>query len=363
MSENNGYSALAERLGYPKSERFHKILKFLMTPVEARMVAALPVPPEDLAKQENLPVEEVKETLDVLYKKGIIVPRNFETREYYRFARTMMNLHDRTESIDGIDVYTESEKKELWFLWWEFVTKEWDPDRMPELKTLKRPPTRIIPAWKAIKDIPGVLPVENMHAIVEEAPLISTVSCSCRKRKEAIGEPCRLSHDMNCIQFARSAEYTESRGHGPILSKEETHKLIEQTEDDGLVHTWPNVGVMSSATLCSCCDDCCIFMLPMKEYEVPWTAYYEKSRFEATDDLEVCDGCQDCVERCQFDAIDMEKIGGHKKMKAVVNPENCMGCGVCVLVCDPGSLTMTIVRPPEHIPAPKDVGFKEHSHA
>lgn len=32
MSENNGYSALAERLGYPKSERFHKILKFLMTP-------------------------------------------------------------------------------------------------------------------------------------------------------------------------------------------------------------------------------------------------------------------------------------------------------------------------------------------
>lgn len=31
-------------------------------------------------------------------------------------------------------------------------------------------------------------------------------------------------------------------------------------------------------------------------------------------------------------------------------PENCMGCGVCVLKCEPEALTMELVHPPEWIP-------------
>jgi len=50
----------------------------------------------------------------------------------------------------------------------------------------------------------------------------------------------------------------------------------------------------------------------------------------------------------------MEKIEGHKKLKATVDAEACVGCAVCVLVCEPKSLLMEIVRPPEHIPAMAD---------
>ena len=96
---------------------------------------------------------------------------------------------------------------------------------------------------------------------------------------------------------------------------------------------------------------------------VPWTAWYAKSRFEAQNDLGTCDGCQDCIERCQFDALTMEKVEGHRKLKAIVDPENCMGCGVCVLACEPGSLKMAIVRPPEHIPHPSRHRVEAHSHA
>ncbi len=49
-------------------------------------------------------------------------------------------------------------------------------------------------------------------------------------------------------------------------------------------------------------------------------------------------------------AISLQKVSGSKKMKAVVDPEKCFGCGVCVLKCEPKSLKMVIVRPPEHIP-------------
>ena len=215
---------------------------------------------------------------------------------------------------------------------------------------------RIIPAWKAIKDLPDLLPSESMPALIEEANLIAVVSCSCRKRQDVVGEGCRYSHDMNCLQFGRSAEYAKGRGHGRILDKAEAMRLIEEMEDDGLVHEWPYSSVMSSNTMCSCCDDCCMIHLPMIDYQVPWTAYYAKSRFEATNDIIKCDGCQDCIERCQFDALSMEKVEGHKKMKAAVNAENCMGCGVCVLVCEPASLLMQTVRPPEHIPHPYEEG-------
>lgn len=364
MSETDPYEILAARHGKGGSARYRRILEFLMTPQQARLVATLPMEPADLAAKEGLPVETVVAELDELFRKGVIFPRNFETREFYRFARQIMQLHDASESLAGLDdLYTAEERKQLWALWWDFVHNEWDPERMPQIAAAEHPPIRIIPAWKAIKDIPGVLPAESMQAIVEQAPLISVVSCSCRKRQESLGNPCRLSHDMNCIQFSRAADYTKNRGHGRVLSKDEALALIEETEDHGLVHQWPNVSILGTNTLCSCCDDCCIFLLPMAEAKVPWTSWYAKSRFEAQNDVAACDGCQDCLERCQFDALTMEKVAGHKKLKAVVSPENCMGCGVCVLVCEPQSLRMALVRPPEHIPDPAHHRVEAHSHA
>jgi NAD-dependent dihydropyrimidine dehydrogenase PreA subunit len=64
-----------------------------------------------------------------------------------------------------------------------------------------------------------------------------------------------------------------------------------------------------------------------------------------------CDGCQTCIDRCQYNAIEMVKVPGSKRLKAFVDPELCFGCGVCVLKCDTGAMTMSMVRPPEHIPA------------
>ena len=334
-----------------------------MTPLQAKLVVQLPIPPEELAAKEGLSVETVQAELDDLFIKGVVFPKNFATRETYRFARETMQLHDATESLWGIEsVWTEEQKRELWLLWWDFVTKDWDPVRMPQLAKATRQLIRIVPAYKSIKDIPGILPYENMQAMAETAGLASVVSCSCRKRQEALGNPCNLSHDLNCIQFNRAAQYTEGRGHGKMLSKEEVARLIEETEDHGLVHQWPNADMMITNTLCSCCDDCCVFLLHMKEYNVPWTAFYAKSRFEAQNALDVCDGCQDCIERCQFDALAMEKVQGHKKLKAIVDAEKCMGCGVCVLVCEPESLKMAMVRPVEHIPQLSHA-VAGHSHA
>ncbi|MCX5992106.1 MAG: 4Fe-4S binding protein [Chloroflexi bacterium] len=44
----------------------------------------------------------------------------------------------------------------------------------------------------------------------------------------------------------------------------------------------------------------------------------EKSHLRADVDQDSCTGCQDCVERCFFNAIEMKKYPSAKKLKASV---------------------------------------------
>jgi NAD-dependent dihydropyrimidine dehydrogenase PreA subunit len=56
------------------------------------------------------------------------------------------------------------------------------------------------------------------------------------------------------------------------------------------------------------------------------------------------------VSWCFFDAIEMKDLPGSDIPKAVINPDNCFGCGLCVLKCGPGAITMELVRAPDFIP-------------
>jgi NAD-dependent dihydropyrimidine dehydrogenase PreA subunit len=177
-----------------------------------------------------------------------------------------------------------------------------------------------------------------------------------------VGEPCGHTSEVdrwNCLQFGRSAEYVEGRDSGKQLTLEEALELCDTIEDEGLLHMWPNTSSMLGvATSCQCCRDCCMNYVPMDMIGESMEAVWAKSRFEATVDQDKCIGCQDCVDRCMFDAIEMIRPASgtgkkSKKMKAVVDPEKCWGCGVCVVGCDKvNALAMKVVRPPEHIPDP-----------
>jgi ferredoxin len=316
----------------------------------------LPKPPAELAQEVGLDLATTNRLLDGMYAKGLLFPRNFQTHETFRYARNVGQLHDASESLWNINVYTDDQKSELWRLWEDWVRNEWEPERVPKLKDAPAPTQRIVPAYKAILDSPEILPYEDIRQMVKAAKEIAVVSCSCRKRKEIVVKPCDKSHDMNCIQFNRSAEYAISRGHGKKLSLDEALALVDEIEDDGLVHCWSNSDTMTINVFCSCCADCCMNFLPMLEMGVPVTKVYAKSRYEAQSNEAQCNGCQKCVDRCNFDAISMDKVPGYKKLKAVIDPELCMGCGVCVLACEPKSLKMALVRPKEHIPSATKAG-------
>ena len=352
MSDNDVYDVIMERLLFPGSARLLPILKELMTPDQARMIVELPGTPQEVAEKTGIDVNRVKDNLDALFFKGVLFPRgDFRRREVYRFARSIGQFHDATMATQELDV----EKDRPYFeLWYDFVMNEMYPRFAERYQALGRRVDRIVPAYKAIKDLDGILPYENFPEMLRAQERIAVVPCSCRLCTDSVGERCDVYDEVAnwaCIQFGRAADYAIARGSGKELSLEEALELNDIIEEDGLLHKWDNNSAMTGPKLsCQCCRDCCMMYVPMDQAGLDISMIWEKSRYQAEVNQDDCSGCQTCVDRCLFDAIEMERPEGSKKYKAVINADKCFGCGVCVVGCETGALKMKLVRPPEHIP-------------
>jgi MinD superfamily P-loop ATPase len=89
----------------------------------------------------------------------------------------------------------------------------------------------------------------------------------------------------------------------------------------------------------------------MDQAGVPVSVWWEKSRYEASiPEIDLCNGCGVCVDRCQFDAIQMVDSEVGSGLIAAIAPEKCFGCGACAVSCEPNAIKMKAVRPPEFIP-------------
>jgi electron transport complex protein RnfB len=352
MSANDVYEVMMEHLGFSGSARLRPIMESLMTPDQARIASELPGTTQEVAKKTGMDLNKVKDALDELFFKGVVFPRgDFRLRESFRFARSIGNLHDTTLATQQLDVVKDRRFFELWY---DFVMNEMYPHFAKQFQLRNKRVDRIVPAYKAIKDLDGVLPYENFPEMLEAQERIAVVPCSCRFCTTSVGKKCTV-HDevahMACILFGRGADYAITRGSGKELSLKEALELNDIIEENGLLHKWENTSKITGPGLsCQCCRDCCMIYVPVDQAGLPIHIIWEKSRYEAYVNQDTCSGCQVCVDRCLFDAIEMKRPEGSKKYKAVVDPEKCFGCGVCVVGCKSGALKMKAVRPPEHIP-------------
>lgn len=334
----DAYQPLAERMNYPDSEHFRRVLEALMSPQEAEIVALLPTSTRELATKLGLTMETVEQKLEELYQRGVII----STPKGYFFARNPIRLHQATmcDPRQGTDY-----NRKLCEVWENFYQQEWYKDLASERLTATPRPMRIIPMYPAIKDIPGVQPWEDIREIIREARTLAVVPCVCRRQT---GNRCGRAIDV-CLNLDEAAEYAINRGTGRRLSPEEALSVVDIAENDGLVHRLFNrrgrYGIV-----CNCCNDDCVDLLAF----IKVGRLHEgdaKSRFEAVVDRDICNGCQICLERCYYDAIQMVELPTDKEPRAAIDPEKCFGCGSCVIKCPQEAISLKLIRPEEHVPA------------
>jgi ferredoxin len=287
-----------------------------------------------------------------MFFKGVTFPKgDLNNRVFYHFARSDGQFFESTQARLQRDPARDTK---FFTLWKDFAMNEYYPRWAGFNNSNETPNLRIIPAHKSIRDLPDVLPWEDYHEILRAQDRISTVPCGCRYMETGAGHAC-ITHDEEahpvCLQFGRGAEYAVAAESGIELNIDQALELSDLAEDNGLIHSYYNhAGMAGYHTSCNCCRDCCMIIIPMEMEGYPLNKAWSKSRYVPYVVLDDCTGCQDCVDRCPLDAIEMAKPEGSKKYKAVVDPEKCFGCGVCVVGCEAEALRMKAVRPPNHIP-------------
>ncbi len=333
MPEKSPWEQLAGAVGAGDSKIIPALFKTLADEKEARLLlaAAPPATLQELSEQTGLDLDEIEKRIDPLFRKGLLFKsKKKDAQRYYR-VRHLFQMHDSTAVMND-------PPREMLDLWKQHMDEEWDDLTEKIKKANPRSTMRVIPVNVAVEPNTHILAFEDVGRLVTHSRNLAVTRCSCRVIDGACGKPLEV-----CIQVDRAADYAIERGTGRRISKDEAMKILERCEKEGLVHTGENKQALGHV-ICNCCPDCCINWVQtpsgMRPVAVP-------SRFRALVDAEECTGCGDCVDRCFFGAMSMEEGDGI----AIVDGKTCMGCGLCQVVCAPVAINMEPARPREFIPA------------
>jgi ferredoxin len=121
-------------------------------------------------------------------------------------------------------------------------------------------------------------------------------------------------------------------GRGRPVTKEEALDISRQNEEEGLILQPSNA--QKPEFICACCG-CCCGMLRLQKM-LPRPVDFWASNYHASVDAAACTGCETCVERCQVDAVSIDK----KRGVSVVNLARCIGCGNCIASCPSSAVSL-----------------------
>jgi H+/Na+-translocating ferredoxin:NAD+ oxidoreductase subunit B len=317
-------------LGYPKTESGVElqILKKLFTEDEAKLALLLTPFPEEagqIAERNHMAAEGLEEKLEAMSKKGLIFRIRRQGKTFYNTAPFMIGLYEY--SVEKMD-------RELA----ELCRRYYDEAYQEEMGKSNIPGFKVIPVTRKVDADLVLFPFKKLKEEVRAARKISVADCVCRKETQLMDHGCSYPRET-CLSFGAAAEYYIENGMGREITADEAIKILEETDQAGLVHAGANTEHLSN--ICNCCPCCCASMKGMttKGHN---KEKYMNALYEAVIDAEVCLACEECLSRCPVKAITVEDT-------AKVDRNKCLGCGLCAGICPSEAITLYL-RPDRREP-------------
>lgn len=250
---------------------------------------------EDIAKVSGQPYDKVKAALDHIAWAGVA------------FVNT----------VDGVDVYWQdifvpghleminnnkelvAKHPEVAEAFYYFGSKR--GPAAAGIMPIGGGPMRVLPIQRAIDGNSRKATYEEMASHLNEAHLFSVSDCSCRTSREAMNEGCgHLKEDM-CIQLDHAAEYYIKTGRGREITREEAFDIIKRAEDNGLMHSIPNLDTPGHThAICNCCGCGCYAMRLANEFV---NGDIVRSNYKSVVNEDNCVACGECVDVCPTNAL------------------------------------------------------------
>lgn len=195
-----------------------------------------------------------------------------------------------------------------------------------------------------------ILPVKVLeHFINKSEHFLLFNSCGCR-----VVHKCQ-DHDrsIGCMYLGADVvgldDLYPKNENGHLGTREEALERVQLAYENGLVAVIGRLKMESEGlgipdrghfmTVCFCCPCCCV------NGKFKYGTYEMGHLIKRIDgisvevDRESCTGCEECMEVCAFDGMQMIDA------KAQVNQEKCLGCGRCERICPSAAISITLDDP------------------
>ncbi len=337
----SNYKKLAEKLDqipnrYPATESGIEVrlLEKIFSVEEAAVAAEMYYEKEPavvIASRAGIPEKETRKILKDLVRKKMILFAKGESALIFGLMPFVVGFYE--ELLPRLD----KEKAELFESYFQETKGRITGEGLSV--------HRVVPVQESIDIEMEVFPFEKASDLLENAKSWGVRDCICRVQKELIGDPCDHPKE-NCLVFAPIEGAFDNSEIERVITKQEAIKILHEAEDAGLVHTTGNYQG-PNYYICNCCTCSCGIMRSVVEFNN--IAGIARSDFLAVVDEDLCIACGDCVERCQFNALNVD--GPICEVDAVT----CVGCGLCVPVCPEEALILIrhlegkVLPPPENL--------------
>ena len=195
--------------------------------------------------------------------------------------------------------------------------------------------------WEIAITIPVDVKIEAEHKILNldkaisylnEAENIYKLDCICRTMMGNCDSPRETCIAWDSAKRLLDTDIYKNQG-AHLISKEEAIETLRMSTDAGLVHMAYAMWDDQVNRICSCCSCCCAVFSSVLDYSM-YPGLITSDTIAETD-MDTCEACGTCVDRCQFKArriVDDE---------LEVNESLCYGCGVCVPTCPTESISLS----------------------